>query len=114
MADKLDLNRATVTDLEKISGVTRVLARRIIAARDKKGGFVTINTLRDINGVTADLVAVMTATVAVEGDSAKERKKMKISRLAAWLRRIVRVPWLRGWKQQEVNWRRSNVPHPPR
>ena len=72
MADKLDLNRATVTDLEKISGVTRVLARRIIAARDKKGGFVTINTLRDINGVTADLFAVMNETVAVDPASAQE------------------------------------------
>ena len=59
MSEKLDLNRATVGDLEKISGITRTLARRIIAARDRQGGFGTLALLRDIDGVTAELFTVL-------------------------------------------------------
>ena len=59
MAEKLDINRVTIEDLEKIPGVTRSLAQRIISTREKLGGFTNIAALRDINGVTPELFAVL-------------------------------------------------------
>jgi hypothetical protein len=52
--EKIDLNRASASDLEKISGITRTLAKRIITARDNRGGFRSIEDLRDIEGVEDD------------------------------------------------------------
>jgi len=73
MAEKLDLNRASVGELEKIPGITRTLARRIVAARDRKGGFANIAELRDIEGVTADLFAVMKQHLAVYAATEPEK-----------------------------------------
>lgn len=66
MSERLDLNRASVSDLEKISGVTRTLARRIVAMRDRQGGFGTLAVLRDITGVTAELFTSLKDQVAVD------------------------------------------------
>ena len=76
MAEKLDLNRATVTDLEKIPGVTRALAQRIIATRDKQGGFATVAALHDINGVTAELFAVLKESLTVDAAAAQEKTQV--------------------------------------
>lgn len=73
MAEKLDVNRASVGDLEKISGITRTLARRIIATRDRQGGFATLAALQDINGVNADLFVVLKEQVAVDAAAAQEK-----------------------------------------
>jgi hypothetical protein len=76
MAEKFDLNQATVGDLEKIPGITRALARRIIATRDKQGGFVTLAALRDISGVTDDLLAVLKEHVTVDAAAAQEKTQV--------------------------------------
>ena len=73
MAEKLDLNRASVGDLEKIPGVTRTLARRIVATRERQAGFATLAGLRDINGVTPELFAVIEEYVTVDAAAAQEK-----------------------------------------
>jgi competence protein ComEA len=48
----LNLNTASVKELETLPGVGPVLARRIIEFREKKGGFKRIEELLVIPGVS--------------------------------------------------------------
>jgi hypothetical protein len=73
MAEKLDLNRAPVGELEAIPGVTRALARRIVATRERQGSFGSLAALRDIDGVSAHLFAVMEEHVAIDTTAAAEK-----------------------------------------
>lgn len=48
----LNLNTATVAELEALPGVGPVLARRIIEFREKKGGFRRVEELLAIPGIS--------------------------------------------------------------
>jgi len=48
----LHLNTATVEQLERLPGVGPALAKRIVAFRDKKGGFKRIEELLAVPGVS--------------------------------------------------------------
>src|SRR6476659_7803110 len=72
MAEKLDLNRVTVANLEKFPGITRAVARRIVATRDKQGGFATVGALREINGVTPEIFSVLKENVTVDRAAADD------------------------------------------
>ena len=48
---KVNLNTATVAQLDALPGVGPVLAERIVAYRDKKGGFRTVAELRQVEGI---------------------------------------------------------------
>lgn len=76
MAEKLDLNRASTGDLEKIPGITRTLARNIIAARKRMGGFSTLTALRDINGMTPELYATLDEHVFVKATAAQDKAQL--------------------------------------
>jgi len=47
----LDLNQATLEDLCLISGVGESLAREIIAYRDRRGAFRSVDELKEVNGI---------------------------------------------------------------
>lgn len=47
----LDLNRASVEDLSLIPGIGESLAREIIAYRQKRKGFRSIEELKEVNGI---------------------------------------------------------------
>lgn len=62
---KLDLNRATASDLEELPGIGPVLSERIIAYREENGPFGEVGDLRAVAGIgertfqsLADLIAV--------------------------------------------------------
>jgi hypothetical protein len=55
----LNLNNATIGDLEFIPGVTPIVARNIVVARERAGGFATINDLLLVSGVDAQLLAII-------------------------------------------------------
>lgn len=62
---RIDLNRATATQLEELPGVGPVLAGRIVAHREEHGPFTEVGQLRDVSGIgertfqsLADLVVV--------------------------------------------------------
>lgn len=48
---KVDLNRATVQDLDALPGIGPVLAQRIVSHREEHGLFKTVGTLRDVPGI---------------------------------------------------------------
>ena len=47
----LDLNAATQAQLEELPGIGPTLAAAIIEERDRRGGFRSINELRDVRGI---------------------------------------------------------------
>ena len=47
----LDVNSATTLDLERIPGVGPALARRIVEARDERGGFSSFAELDEVRGI---------------------------------------------------------------
>ncbi|MBW3620625.1 MAG: ComEA family DNA-binding protein [Actinobacteria bacterium] len=48
---RIDLNRATATELEALPGVGPVLAGRIVAHREEHGPFAEVGQLRDVPGI---------------------------------------------------------------
>jgi DNA uptake protein ComE-like DNA-binding protein len=55
-AQKADLNKATEDQLQEISGIGDALSKRIIAYREKLGGFSHDSQLYDVYGLNADVV----------------------------------------------------------
>lgn len=51
VADKIDLNSATLTDLDTLPGVGPVTAQRIVDWRAEHGRFDSVNQLREIDGI---------------------------------------------------------------
>ncbi|MEV5895218.1 ComEA family DNA-binding protein [Nonomuraea fuscirosea] len=47
----LDLNSATTDQLEQLPGVGEVLAARIFEFRTSRGGFTTVEQLREVSGI---------------------------------------------------------------
>ena len=55
----LDLNTADTTQLKKVFGVGKKLSERIIKFRDKLGGFVAANQLKEIYGLDSIVAAAV-------------------------------------------------------
>ena len=49
----LDLNRATVEDLDRLPGIGPVLARRIVEHRERHGAFHSVDELLGVPGIGA-------------------------------------------------------------
>ena len=49
--EKVNLNQATVKELELLPGIGPVLAKRIISLREGKGGFETPEELLEVSGI---------------------------------------------------------------
>ncbi|HEX6312576.1 MAG TPA: ComEA family DNA-binding protein [Acidimicrobiia bacterium] len=60
----VNLNTATTEQLETLPGIGPVLAEAIVAERDRRGGFRSVNELRDVRGIGdqrfADLEGLVT------------------------------------------------------
>jgi competence protein ComEA len=52
-ASPLDLNRATVEDLDRLPGIGPVLARRIVEHRERHGAFRSVDELLGVPGIGA-------------------------------------------------------------
>ncbi len=50
-AGPINLNSATLADLDALPGVGPVLAQRILAAREAQGGFKAVSDLRNVEGI---------------------------------------------------------------
>lgn len=61
----LDLNAATLADLDQLAGVGPVLAQRIISWRQENGGFTSVDQLREVEGIGERTFASLRAQVTV-------------------------------------------------
>ncbi|HUF84928.1 MAG TPA: ComEA family DNA-binding protein, partial [Acidimicrobiia bacterium] len=63
-SELVNLNTATQEQLESLPGIGPVLAEAIITERDRRGGYRSVNELRDVRGIGdkrfADLEALVT------------------------------------------------------
>ncbi len=55
-AQKIDLNKATKEELQKVSGIGEALSKRIIAYRVKLGGFTADSQLHHVYGLEYQVV----------------------------------------------------------
>lgn len=62
---RMDLNRATATELEELPGVGPVLAGRIVAYRDEHGPFTSVGELREVSGIGERIFQSLAELVAV-------------------------------------------------
>ena len=51
VARQVDLNQATLSDLEALPGIGPKLAQRVIEHRDERGPFRTVDDLRQVRGI---------------------------------------------------------------
>lgn len=52
----VDINQATTEDLERVYGIGPVLAQRILIQREKLGGFVDMSQMKDIWGLSDEVI----------------------------------------------------------
>jgi DNA uptake protein ComE-like DNA-binding protein len=61
----IDINQATKEDLIKIYGIGEAISIRILTQKEKLGGFVSMEQLNDIWGLSADLIADLNTHFAI-------------------------------------------------
>ena len=61
---KLSLASATVEQLDQLDGIGPTLAKRIVQFRDEKGGFRSVDQLRDVEGIGEKRFAALREAVA--------------------------------------------------
>ncbi len=61
----IDINAASVEELDSLPGIGPVLAERIVAAREEQGAFATVDDLAGINGISRRMVDTLRPLVTV-------------------------------------------------
>ncbi|AUP78271.1 ComEA family DNA-binding protein [Flavivirga eckloniae] len=86
--EKQDLNKATAEQLQTINGIGKVLSKRIIRFRNKfVGGFIDDVQLRDVYGLTSELIDQLTKNFTVK----TPRQVQKININKATIESLVNV-----------------------
>jgi competence ComEA-like helix-hairpin-helix protein len=70
----LDLNRATADQLETLPGIGAVKAAAILAERDSRGGFQSMEELEAVRGIGPSLVAKLRPLVVLGSKKTKSGK----------------------------------------
>lgn len=63
----VDLNTATVADLEKVKGLGPVKSKAIIEYRDKNGPFKSVDDLKGVKGIGAKTIEKLRPELSVGG-----------------------------------------------
>lgn len=67
----INLNAATAEDLQQLNGIGAAYSKRIIAYRDKLGGYVSVEQLREVYGMTEDLYSSISQYIELGGKPVK-------------------------------------------
>ena len=76
-ADKLDLNQATVEELDTLPGVGPAIAKRIVAFREKNGGFKRIEDLMNVRGIGEKTFLRLRDRITVKAPSPSSEEQSK-------------------------------------
>lgn len=63
----VDLNTATVADLEKVKGLGPVKSKAIIEYRDKNGPFKSVDDLKGVKGIGVKTIEKLRPELSVDG-----------------------------------------------
>jgi len=80
-AKKIDLNKATEEELQKVSGIGVALSKRIITYREKLGGFSSDSQLYNVYGLDDQVIQRTLNEFTVK--TPKEIHKMNLNRVSA-------------------------------
>ena len=70
---KIDLNRADSAALVGLPGIGHKLAFRIIQYRERLGGFITVNQLTEVYGISDSLLINISELIFLESDKAPKK-----------------------------------------
>jgi competence ComEA-like helix-hairpin-helix protein len=70
----IDLNAATIKELEELPGVGKVTAQRIIDARQKSGRFRRVEDLLSIRGISTKRLEILRPYVTVSSPPSPAKK----------------------------------------
>jgi len=76
---KLDLNRVTISELESLPGIGKVLASRILKYRSSHGRFVDISELKNIKGIGEKKSNLLKKYLFVGSELLEEKQTLKSS-----------------------------------
>ena len=75
--NKLDLNQATVEELDSLPGVGPAIAKRIVAFREKNGAFKRIEDLMNVRGIGEKTFLRLRDRIMVKSPSSSPEEKTK-------------------------------------
>lgn len=87
----MDINNATQEDLKKVYGIGDGLSERILKEKQKLGGFVSIEQINDIWGLTPEVIEILKAKFRIE--KIPEIKKININ--TASVNELMAFPYFR-------------------
>ncbi|MFN4196405.1 MAG: ComEA family DNA-binding protein [Caldimicrobium sp.] len=67
--DKIDLNKANLDQLKALPGIGEVTAKAIIELREKKGGFKSIEELKEVKGIGEKKLEVLKNYLIIGGET---------------------------------------------
>lgn len=101
----MDINTASKNDLEKVYGIGDKLSDRILEQREKLGGFVSIEQMNDVWGLSPEVVANLKKGFHVS--KIPEVKKIAINEVS--LKELAQFPYFRyALAKKIVTWRSMN------
>lgn len=71
---KIDINHATAAELQQLKGVGEVVSERIVAYRDERGSFKTIQDIKNVKGIGEKVFENIKDLIRVGEDQAKITK----------------------------------------
>lgn len=87
---KQDLNTATASQLQKVYGIGETYSQRIVAYRDKYGGFIADVQLQEVYGLTAEVIERLTTHFTVKTPKQVE----SISLNTATIEELVKIQYI--------------------
>ncbi|MBR5983404.1 MAG: helix-hairpin-helix domain-containing protein [Bacteroidales bacterium] len=64
----VNINTATAADFQKLKGIGETYSKRIIAYREKLGGFIAVEQMLEVYGMTDELYKSISANLEIKGE----------------------------------------------
>lgn len=87
----IDINKATAEDLKKVYGIGDGLSTRILKERAKYGGFVSMDQLNDVWGLSAEVIASLHQCFVVK--ELPDYQRININ--TATIKELMRLPYFK-------------------
>ena len=85
----VNINTASAADFQKLKGIGETYSKRIVAYREKLGGFVALEQLREVYGMTDELYNSISANLEIKGEPVR-----KININTAHFKTLVSHPYI--------------------